>query len=653
LLFQKKYISLQKSKNSINLKFKTMENLIKKIQQLKEGLQEESCKKQEPFVKLGSGTAPTLNYRIPQSASFNTYGTQFVKGIKEEWFRGHAKVKPSNNFFETIKDLNEAQLSDLFASAIQTGNSGLIASSKVLKNRTVVVERNRVNTEPSPPMNMAPAMSKAPSEANANSVNAGITSSTTTNTIITDKPIEPIGPGGHPVVPINVDHLANLAKEEKLRPMVVDGLGGQDPTVNFIEEPKTPFPYFTVIEEYTTCSFLGDYGAGRTIKTFSLLPGEKTNITIRTYKESNTQKNTSENVLDSFSQNSASEMEKFIEEETGRSETIASEDSKSSASSKSANVSASVSGSLFKVVKVGVNAGYSSGSSESKTNTNSATRSSNVNSLNKALDKHVSTSNSNRSIDVNTSQTETHTEGEEHLTVREIQNINKSCVLNFVFRQLLQQYTTITYLSNIKIVFCNGYEESLYVVDVDELDKLLEDTVEEEHIKDVKFAILKNYTTVYNYEGEKIKFLELEEQEIGKDLFEAGLIKREEIEKASFWRVNKKNKDTWKTSDADGGSDDGMEIKVNGPILNVTTHTLRTSSLVVDTILGQGEALDSFNMKAQAAVAIGEQLKNVELVQKIEIIQDLNKPELQAENYKKVFGEDCTCCCCERCTSKS
>jgi len=86
--------------------------------------------------------------------------------------------------------------------------------------------------------------------------------------------------------------------------------------------------------------------------------------------------------------------------------------------------------------------------------------------------------------------------------------------------------------------------------------------------------------------------------------------------------------------------------------LQVNTHTLKTSSTVVDALLGQGEALDCFNMKAQDAVAIGEQLKNIEFIQQISVIQSISDPEKRAEMYKKVFGDRCCgddCCCCPRC----
>lgn len=48
--------------------------------------------------------------------------------------------------------------------------------------------------------------------------------------------------------------------------------------------------------------------------------------------------------------------------------------------------------------------------------------------------------------------------------------------------------------------------------------------------------------------------------------------------------------------------------------------------------------LNNFNIKTQDAVAIGEQLKNIEALQQLETIQNIDDPAQRAELYKKVFG---------------
>lgn len=106
-------------------------------------------------------------------------------------------------------------------------------------------------------------------------------------------------------------------------------------------------------------------------------------------------------------------------------------------------------------------------------------------------------------------------------------------------------------------------------------------------------------------------------------------------EQETFWRIRKDIQDTYQH---DAG---GLQITVKGPILKVTTHTLKTSSTVVDAFLGQGAALDCYNMKLQDADTIKSQLNNMELLQQIETVQAIEDPNQRAEMYKKVFGSCC------------
>ena len=67
---------------------------------------------------------------------------------------------------------------------------------------------------------------------------------------------------------------------------------------------------------------------------------------------------------------------------------------------------------------------------------------------------------------------ETVSEGEEKSVVRVLKNINLSRVLNFVVRQLLQKYVTITYLHSVRVVFSNGYSESITPMELYEYESL-------------------------------------------------------------------------------------------------------------------------------------------------------------------------------------
>ncbi len=576
-----------------------LDKSIDTLKKLKQTLSEESCNPKEPFIKLGTGKAPVLNYSIPQSACFTMYGTQAVKGIRSEVFKPETKVAPPGNYFEIVQKTEPKVLQQRFAEAIQLQRTDdmILPQAELLRKHISLKDSDL----------------KAVSLASFLQVESSVPA---TAPRIMEK-----------TNALNEVQLTRIA-QQGLRPCVIEKLGGYETKVTYVRQPVKAVPYFAVIEEYTTCSYLGDYGAGRSIKTFSLLPGEKTTISVKTYKESSVTKSYSENVLDSFSESSTNELEKLLEQETGLSDSSTSNTSSSETKTRNGKVGGSVGVSLFGIVNIGVNGGYEWGSSSASGSSFSATRTANVKSVNRALDKHVQTSNSNRQIDINTSSTNSFKEGEEESIVREITNYNKSRVLNFVFRQLLQQYISITTLSNVRFAFCNGYTESLQVVELEELDSLLEATVLPEHIDVVRQTLLKPYCTVFNYLDKPIDYIEHVEYAVG------SCLDLEETE--SFWRIRKNIEDEYVVNE-----ETGFSIKTKNPILKVATHTLRTSSVVADAVLGQGEALDCFNMKAQDAMAISEQLKNLEELQRLELVESLDDPLKRAELYKRIFGSCC------------
>lgn len=143
----------------------------------------------------------------------------------------------------------------------------------------------------------------------------------------------------------------------------------------FISNPKKVRQKLVLIEEYEIVSFFGDYGAGKTIKTFSLLPGEKTTISIKTNRSSVETKSKTENVLDSYSQESADELETMINEENSESTTEASAEEVGFTSveenKKSGTVSASGGGSLG-IFKASASVSGSISNSDTDTNTSNS-----------------------------------------------------------------------------------------------------------------------------------------------------------------------------------------------------------------------------------------------------------------------------------------
>ncbi len=227
----------------------------------------------------------------------------------------------------------------------------------------------------------------------------------------------------------------------------------------------------------------------------------------------------------------------------------------------------------------------------------------------------VENSNSSRNVSINTTTQDSYKESEEVSTVRQLENINKSRVLNFVFRQLLQEYVSITYLHDIKLVFSNGHPESMEVCSIEQIDEFLDIWMTPEGAIRAKDMILKDYFKVENLNGEMKEFL------IAKSVTNYDGSSRSYYTKSRQGDVYTRN-----TGGAALPPFKGMSIRVSGPILAVDVNILRTDSVVADALLGKGEALDCFNAQLQEAAVANALLQNTKLDQSI----DLDK--LQAEN---------------------
>lgn len=599
-----------------------------------------NCLSQSAFTVLDtdSSKAPILRYSIPQKSEFTAYGhTKLPLAFTK--FRGDSLPA-----VDAIATNGDAVRSDL----LFMGDSRFVANAGLLQvSQTHSVQ----NADYTPNLYAQQWTGIGGNILTAYNQN-GLPLSTNNNDIAA-RTIDPNGDGSDPTIDPELsdvtsvdtnnvahddfdDYIANEITHNYQAFVHVQGMGRIRSFLRSLRRPLSPDgtrfearPTLFIVEEYRVASFLGGYGAGKTLNTFSLLPGEKTTITVKTFKEITSSKTSSQNIIDSFSESSGQEMENLLQEEANMQTTLNTSNQQSSSSNKSSQtgVSASASGGFFGI-NFSASANHSS-ASESAVAANQSTaagRSTNVKNLSNAMAKHVQNSNSNREVTINSNTQDSYTESVETGIVRELANPNQSRVLNFVFRQLLQEYVTLTYLADIKVAFSNGHPESFRIVSLAELDLLLYEVLNTSntatYVEEVKEMLRCAYTlpdSVTNYNGEGFAFL----QEVDAPTFRCTTTQR-------FVKTTNLS-DTYST-------DGGVKISVPGVILNVDKHVLRTDSVVADALMGQGEALDCFNAHVQEAKKNQLWLEAEKLKLALETLQAIPDPALRAQLYAAMFN---------------
>ena len=332
---------------------------------------------------------------------------------------------------------------------------------------------------------------------------------------------------------------------------------------SFVQNPPpTVKPHLALVEEYRLSSFLGSYGVGRTVKSFSLLPGESTRLTIKTASKSTTAAKQSQSILDSYSQESASDFESSLAEE------------KSDRTSSSSELSyhASVEGSDswgFGGVTASAGVGGSSNSAREEF----------AKSVASATSKHASKASANRNVQIDTTTETTVTEEKESEIVRNIENINVGRTLNFVFCQMNQEVISLLHLIDVRVGYTDGIEPiremALY-----ELPELLEQVLidDPKTRKTVQQWIEAEVRRIRDHRGKEV-------EDFVVPVKDAGAVER--------WTVNRDFASEFiepatKTA-----------ALVPGIIISSQSIVMRTEDVAVDSLVGQGAALDSYSERLQ------------------------------------------------------
>ncbi len=396
-----------------------------------------------------------------------------------------------------------------------------------------------------------------------------------------------------------LDDIADkLQKGERL--VLTDNLHG-DENVTTVPVPPEPDPHIYLVETISMTSFLGDYGAGRVVKTFTLLPGEDTKISIKTFKQRESTRKQTTSVLDSFTTESADDLQTSLEQE------------------QSDQRSFKKSFEYYADVKAKARWGWGSASAKAglKGASNSS-REESVKNISKAVESHTSKASAKREIDIDTAYEVTEKEGEEMSIERQLENINLSRTLNFVFRQMNQAFISFIHLTDVRIGYFDGRRESRIEVPISALDRLLNQVVKPAAIADTRDIILEQLRGVRDHLGAERNVL----RTINAGTADEYIQFDTSIEDAFF------DKDT-KT-----------KYEIPGILLAVNRHVMRTEGMIVEAILGEGIALDKYATRLQELeverkeIEIQEMQANVDqqsLLNEIASDGDADKAEILAK----------------------
>jgi uncharacterized protein YegP (UPF0339 family) len=380
-------------------------------------------------------------------------------------------------------------------------------------------------------------------------------------------------------------------------------------SLEFTPQPETQTPTLELVLHFKMTNHLGDYGAGKVVKTMSLLPGETSSISIRNWQRNEVTKKRAENVLDSFSESSMDDLQKTIENENLISNTT-------TRSSKTSKKKRKRGGLNLGVVKFGGK------KSSSSTKSFSAIAKSQVRTLASSTSKQSNKSDALREININIETTETQQSETEQTIVRELKNINQSRTLNYTFRQLLQEYVSIIYLDEVSVVFTHGNDE--IETKLEAMDELLSDVLTEVAAENIKNQILAYLCNIKDYQGNTVGFVE-----------EVNELYTNHLDPSSTTLTSQYIR---KRSDLEMSY---LDYEVLGIIFDITHRTLRTDALIAEALLGTGEALDCYNIKLQNEAVKEARLNNDEKEQALKILELIQDPVNKAIAYKKVFGDCC------------
>jgi hypothetical protein len=474
---------------------------------------------QEPMIKLEpNGTAPILSYNVPEPTSYS--GRHLVElETPDDWFTAAAR--------------------------------------EVIPEETPETPPGGGGGRPRPPIVVIDDLVRATAAALDPTVGGStLPPGTMARVVGTEQPVRTVAAKRMAVQIKNADEDdTNIKLNQGYRLARYTDMYGQPAARVLPKLAAAPRPRILLIEVYRLSSYLGAYGAGRVLKTFTLLPGEKTKVSVKTYTKRTEDRKEASSILDSFTKESADDFEKSMASEQSDKQNSTENfeyHAEAEASASWGWGSAKVSG--------GVKGGTTSAREEFAKNTSNATQ------------KHSAKASAKREVSVNTSYEVKEESGEETSIERTIENVNLSRTLNYIFRQMNQQFVTILHLVDARLAFYNGSGGVRLEVALPEMQKLLDRFVDPAHHAELEAAVRNQLSTVRDHAGDERPFVE--DVVLGPN--------------DGYLRVKKEMKYSYTEPVTQ------QRVEFTGIPMAVDKYTMRTEGVIVEALLGQADALDQY-----------------------------------------------------------
>lgn len=438
---------------------------------------------------------------------------------------------------------------------------------------------------------------------------------------------DPEGGGNVPPLPDYIEDLLAAARAGQLLKLSKKWGGGI--LVQPVPINPAPKPAIFLVEVYGISSFLGDYGLGRTIRTMSLLPGEETTISVKTWRSREQTRAEGSTIVDSFQTSSADRFAASFEREN------TDQKSKSNKHTWSAGVEA----------KGGVNLGivsFGGGGSASGSGEYHSSREQLARTMSSVMREHTNESNAAREMNVTSSSEIVDTEGEETVTERTIRNVNMRRTLNFVFRELNQTYITKFHLRDLRVAFTDGRPGTWREEPLSGLRSLLEDVVVPNRVDGVAQAFLRQASLVFDATGAPVQVLDsirLQADGGGWAITSPAPRNRPDAQGNANREFEPPSNDlVYRFKPGPLAQQQGNQV--DGVVLSEQKIVLRTDSVVVEALLGEADALDPYAMLTQKADAEARIVRNDRERLAQDVIKGVAAGQNQADAFASIFNAD-------------